>query len=95
LGTGLLALVLASAPEMEAGFGEQGLRAVYDLTPAEARLAAALCAGQSLADHAESAGVSLNTVKYHLKSVFGKTGETRQPDLVRRLMADPVLRVAG
>lgn len=95
VGTGPLAMVLLGAPELDVGFNEDSLRAVYDLTPAEARLAAALCAGQSLADHADAAGVSINTVKYHLKSIFGKTGDTRQPELVRRLLADPVLRLAN
>jgi hypothetical protein len=31
-------------------------------------------------------------VKFHLKSVFDKSGEARQTDLVRRLIANPALR---
>lgn len=87
-------LVVLGAPEFTPGIGEEALRAHYDLTPAEARLVAALCAGETLADHAAASGTSLNTVKTHLKSVFGKMDETRQAGLVRTVMANPALRIA-
>lgn len=89
---GPLAIIVIGAPERDTAVDPERLRAAYDLTPAEARLAVALCAGRSLAEHAVDAGVSLNTVKYHLKAVFEKTGESRQPDLVRRLIGNPALR---
>jgi DNA-binding CsgD family transcriptional regulator/PAS domain-containing protein len=92
VGIGPLALVLLAVPEAEARISEAAARAAFDLTPAEARLAVALCAGRTLADYASETGTSLNTVKFHLKSLFAKTGEGRQPDLIRRLMNDPGLR---
>lgn len=92
VGIGPLALVLIAAPEAQPRISEAAARAAFDLTPAEARLAAALCAGRTLGDYADETGASINTVKFHLKNLFAKTGETRQPDLVRRLMADPGLR---
>lgn len=92
VGIGPLALVLLSAPESRARISEAAARAAFDLTPAEARLAVALCAGLTLGDHADATGTSINTVKFHLKSLFSKTGETRQPDLIRRLIGDPGLR---
>ena len=92
VGIGPLALVLLAAPEAEARISETAVRAAFELTPAEARLAAALCAGRTLGQYASETGASINTVKFHLKSLFAKTGEARQPDLIRRLMTDPGLR---
>lgn len=64
------------------------LATVYALTAAEGRVASLAVAGHSVASVAEALGVSLNTAKYHLKSVFEKVGVSRQPELVRRALAD-------
>jgi DNA-binding CsgD family transcriptional regulator len=72
----------------------RAVAAAYGLTPAEARLAIALLAGRRLADYAAEQKISLNTAKYHLKQVFAKTGHTRQADLVRDLLLNPVLGLA-
>ena len=61
------------------------LQALFDLTPAEARIASMLIDGHSLTEIAGLQGVSLNTVRTQLKSVFVKTGVDRQVDLVRLL----------
>jgi DNA-binding CsgD family transcriptional regulator len=82
-----------SVPDLGGAPQEDNLRVLFDLTQAEARLVAALCAGETLAGYAEAAGASLNTVKTHLKHVFEKTGETRQADLVRRISNDVALRL--
>ena len=68
---------------------------LHALTPAEGRLLAALLLGQDLKGYADAAGISINTAKAQLKEVFAKTGHGRQVDLVRQLLADPVLRLAG
>lgn len=57
------------------------LRLVYDLTPAEARLAMALGGGLDLTAYATAANVSKETVRNQLKSVFGKVGVSRQAEL--------------
>jgi DNA-binding CsgD family transcriptional regulator len=92
---GPLALVAVSMPERAEGPREEGLRVLFDLTPAEARLVTALCSGETLAGYAGATGATLNTVKTHLKHVFEKTGETRQTDLVRRVATDLALRFAS
>jgi DNA-binding CsgD family transcriptional regulator len=61
---------------------------VYGLTPAEARLTSLLVEGHDSASAARSLGVSGNTVKYHLKTIFEKVGVNRQAELVRRVLAD-------
>lgn len=93
-GCGPLALVLITRQDASVSLSEAQLRAAYALTPAEARLAAALCAGESLSAYAARTDISLTTAKWHLRSLFQKTGERRQVDLVRRLSADPGLRAA-
>ena len=88
---GPLALVIVGMPDRRAAFPVEALRDLYDFTPAEARLAVALCNGTGLADHARASGVALTTVRTHLTSIFLKSGENRQADLIRRLMNDRVL----
>jgi DNA-binding CsgD family transcriptional regulator len=61
-----------------------GLQAAYHLTPAEADLVALLAhQTPSLAEAAQKLGVSVTTVKTHLKHCFEKTGAQRQTELVR------------
>jgi DNA-binding CsgD family transcriptional regulator len=78
-----LALVLATpiAPAA-ADAVEDALVALFGLTPAESRLAAALAAGATLAEAATGCGVRLTTAKTHLGRCFQKTGAGRQGDLV-------------
>jgi DNA-binding CsgD family transcriptional regulator len=55
----------------------------FRLSPAETRLWAALSAGRRLIDIAEESGVSVNTVRVQLRTLFQKTGVHRQADLLR------------
>ncbi|MGE3841818.1 MAG: helix-turn-helix transcriptional regulator [Vicinamibacterales bacterium] len=72
-------------PEGASICDENRLQAIYGLTPGQARLAVALAKGQSLAEAVEVLGVSMNTVKTHLRAIFDKTETRRQADLVRVL----------
>ncbi|HEX6841154.1 MAG TPA: helix-turn-helix transcriptional regulator [Stellaceae bacterium] len=74
---------------------ESRLTEILALTPAEARLVSALLDGARLQDYTERTGVSINTVKTQLKSVFEKTGQMRQSDLIRALLGNPILRLAS
>lgn len=65
----------------------------FGLTSREARLASAVTAGTSLVDYAESTGVSMNTVRWHLRNLFEKTGSASQADLVRRILSAPPGRI--
>ena len=60
------------------------LSLVFGLTSAEARLAAAICEGQDLNAASASFGVSRETLRSQLKTVFAKTGSRRQAELVAR-----------
>lgn len=77
------------------GGGEHGrapqperLAVIYGLTPAESEIAAGASLGFGATQIAAARGVSINTVKSHLKSVFLKVGVDRLPHLVARIAAD-------
>jgi len=72
---------------------ERGIARLYGLTRAEARLLRALLDGMTLGEHAAESGITLNTTKGYVKQLFGKTGTRRQADLLRLILADPVLRL--
>jgi DNA-binding CsgD family transcriptional regulator len=61
------------------------LTSLFDLTPAEARLAMELAAGQPLAQAAAHIGVSAGTAHNYLARIFRKTGTNQQAQLVALL----------
>lgn len=65
----------------------RALRQLLGLTPALARLAAALAAGETVAEQAEKAGVTQGTARNQLKELFARTGTQRQAELVRVLLS--------
>ena len=65
------------------------LKQVYGLTPAESRLAKMLVRGESLSVTAEKLGVTHNTVRNQLKSIFAKTDTNRQSELVGLILSTP------
>jgi DNA-binding CsgD family transcriptional regulator len=89
------ALLFLGAPQLSLRFEEQSIAQRYGLTRAEAKLLQALVDGSRLTDYADTAGITLNTVKAHLKQIFAKTGIRRQADLIRLILADPVLQLAA
>jgi DNA-binding CsgD family transcriptional regulator len=61
------------------------IRLLFDLTPAEARVARSLTTGKTIDDIAAGAGVSRNTVRTQLRGVLEKTGCVRQAEVVALL----------
>lgn len=60
-------------------------RALFGLTPAEQRLAAHLVSGCELHVAAQHLGISANTARAQLRSIFRKTAVSRRADLVAML----------
>jgi DNA-binding CsgD family transcriptional regulator len=58
------------------------LRCHFGLTPAEARLALHLVAGETLRAAAVKLSISYETARSHLKNIFKKTRTCRQAELV-------------
>jgi DNA-binding CsgD family transcriptional regulator len=63
------------------------VQSLFDLTPAEARVARSLASGKTVADIATDGGVSRNTILTQLRGVLEKTGCNRQADVVALLTA--------
>jgi DNA-binding CsgD family transcriptional regulator len=56
------------------------------MTPAECRVALLLSDGRAPREIAEMVGVSFNTVRSQIKSIFAKTNVKRQGELIRLLL---------
>ena len=69
------------------------LRILFGLTPAECRVALLLADGRSPREIAESVGVSFETVRSQIKSIFSKTNVKRQGELIRLLLDNSVVGI--
>ncbi len=80
-----IAMLIVKDPSKAGRPAKQVLASLYGLTPAEAAVAVALAEGQSLKTYADTQSVTVHTVRNQLKAIFGKTGTSRQADLVALL----------
>jgi DNA-binding CsgD family transcriptional regulator len=60
----------------------QVIQGLFDLTAAEARIARGIASGKTVDEMANEAGLAVGTIRQQLKSVFSKTGVSRQAELV-------------
>lgn len=63
------------------------LTGLFDLTPAEAKFASALVAGQPVKDASQAVGITESSGRTYLARIFAKTGTHRQAELVALLTA--------
>jgi DNA-binding CsgD family transcriptional regulator len=77
----LTPVTLPQAPPVEL------VQSLFDLTPAEARVARSLAAGETVDAIASARGVSQNTVRDQVRGILEKTGCHRQVDIVALLTA--------
>jgi DNA-binding CsgD family transcriptional regulator/PAS domain-containing protein len=87
--SGSCALVFVSDPSSRPRPRAALMRALYGLTPAEARLADLLLEGLEVREAAERVGTTLETARFHLKRVLAKTGCRRQTELMRLMLSLP------
>jgi DNA-binding CsgD family transcriptional regulator len=85
----LMPVAAPSSPPVEL------VMSLFDLTPAEARVARGLAAGKTVDDLAGDNGVSPNTVRVQVRGVLEKTGCPRQADVVALLGGISAVRGAG
>lgn len=86
------ALLYFHLPELEGKVDETLVEQLFDLTPAEARVAKGVAEGRDLRALADEQGTAVETVRGQLKSVFRKTGTRRQNELANRILKSPALR---
>ena len=80
------AVIFISDPERKSAAPQEIIKTLFELTPAEAQLTMLLANGLTLDEAAETLKVSRNTARAHLRSIFSKTGVTRQTMLVRLIL---------
>jgi DNA-binding CsgD family transcriptional regulator len=68
------------------------IRALFDLSAGEARVARELTRGQTIDQIADNAGVTRETVRSQVKAVLAKTGTTRQAEVTALLAGVPKIR---
>lgn len=83
--TSASAIILATPVTAGQAPSQQLLEGLFDLSPAEARVARAIANGETVEAIAAAHRMSSQTVRTQLKSVFAKTGAHRQAELVRLL----------
>jgi DNA-binding CsgD family transcriptional regulator len=78
-------MLILSEPRTAPALPAEILAELFGLSRAEARLAAALCRGVTLGEHALERGVTIGTARFQLKQVLGKTRARRQGNLIQQL----------
>jgi DNA-binding CsgD family transcriptional regulator len=74
---------------------ETHVRDLFDLTSAEARLAAALASGRSLKEATASSNITVKTGRTYLSRIFSKTRTRQQSELVALLKSTEPLSGRG
>lgn len=88
-GAGAVAMVLIHHPAHRPAPAPAMLRAAFELTGAQAAVAAALLAGRAPAAIAQAQAVSLATIRQHTKAIYRKLGVRSAQDLAALLHASP------
>jgi len=81
--------VFISDPNLQQPISVENLVSVYSLTPSEAQVAISLSNGHSIEEIANNSHHSTHTIRSQLKSVFRKTGVSRQSELIKMLLTGP------
>ncbi len=77
-----IATVLAIDPESRSAPDAATLATVFDLTPAESRLAVLMTSGLTVQEAAGRLHISAETAKTHLKRILSKTATRRQSEMI-------------
>ncbi len=81
--------VFISDPNLQQPISVDNLVSVYSLTPSEAQVAISLSNGHSIEEIANISHHSPHTIRSQLKSIFRKTGVSRQSELIKLLLTGP------
>jgi hypothetical protein len=78
-------LVLIHDPDLQFPSVAREIARLFGLPMGPAGVVAALAGGDDLKSYAKQRGLSYNTVRYHLKTAFARTGVRTQSRLVQRV----------
>ncbi len=85
-------IVFISDPAQELQVDPEFLRKTFGLTPAEIRIAVALCQNGTIEETAVKAGVAVSTVKTQLRQVYEKTGVNNRTNLTKLIVSLSAVR---
>jgi DNA-binding CsgD family transcriptional regulator len=86
------ALILLSDPDGQTVSRASILGALYNLSPAECRMADLLAKGIPIADVADKMRTTVGTARFRLKEIFRKTNTSRQAQLIQLIGGLPGIR---
>jgi DNA-binding CsgD family transcriptional regulator len=89
----IAAIVVVSPAQPRSPPSLEILKGLFDLSPAEARVAQGIAARRTVEEIADRARVSRETVRSQLKTVLAKTGTKRQLDLAVMLLGLPIAKL--
>lgn len=75
-------MLIVTPLDQHAQLSETVIKGLFDLTPAEARVASSLLSGLPVKRAAAELGLSVETVRTHVKSLLAKSGTNRQADFL-------------
>jgi len=84
-----VAALFISDPDLPGERAPELLTRLYGLTRAEANFLATFLRAGNVPKTAEALGISVNTARSHLRSLFRKTGTGNQAELMRTVTASP------
>ena len=86
---GVYAAVYLYEPDAGIRIDRDRLRELYELSEAETRMAVAMVDNPDSEALAKRCGISLHTVRSHIKSLFAKTRTHSRAELMKRLLTGP------
>jgi DNA-binding CsgD family transcriptional regulator len=91
LNSGPIAFVLITDPDAASTRPGEMITKMFGLTASETRVAERLMLGDSPEQAASSLGLKISTARWHLRSMYRKTGASGQTQLVRLLLSVPTI----
>jgi DNA-binding CsgD family transcriptional regulator len=88
-------LVFVFDPEQRVQPSAELISRELGISAREGEIAVLLSLGNALSTIATRLGISLHTVRVHLKHIFEKTGVHSQGDLIRRVLLSPAMNFSG
>ncbi len=88
---GPVAFILVTDPDANSTRPEGMIRQLFGLSAAETRVAERLMMGESPEQAAAILDIKTSTARWHLASLYRKTGTSRQAQLLRLLLSLPMI----
>lgn len=82
-------VLLIGDPNLAVAASRDSLASAFDLSPAESALAALMSRGASLPESAKALGVTIHTIRSHVRRLLSKTDSRTQADLIRAIASLP------